>query len=362
MTSTPARPRDGSATRPPARIALMGAGLIGREHARLIAAHPQAQLVGIADLSAEARALARELDVPFFDDSERMLAQTSPDGAIVALPNTLHLPAGLACIARGIPVLVEKPVADTVAAAMSLVHAGEAAGVPILVGHHRRHSPDIQAARSAIARGELGPIVAVHGMCLVKKHERYYDADWRRRPGGGPLLINAIHDIDCLRCLCGDIDSVSAIASSAARGFEVEDTAAVVMQFRSGALGTFLLSDAVPSPYFWETASGQALYFPAQPANAFVIGGRNATLAVPAMDLWRHEGDGDWRDPLVRRHLAPERASCYVRQLDNLVAVIRGLAEPVVTGRDGAMTLAVTLAIERAARERRPVSVDEMFD
>jgi predicted dehydrogenase len=345
----------------PVRIALMGAGLIGREHAALIAAHPAAELAGIADVAPEAGPFAAGLGTRCFDSFVHLLEQTAPDGAIVALPNALHLEAGLACIERRVPVLVEKPIADTVEAAMQLVRAGESAGVPVLVGHHRRHSPDIREAHRAIARGDLGALVAIGGMCLVRKHETYYDVRWRRERGGGPLLINAIHDIDCFRHLCGEIERVQAIGSSAARGFEVEDTVAVSMRFENGALGTFVLSDAAPSPYFWETASGQALYFPGQPEDSYFIAGRTASLAVPSLNLWRHEGDGDWRDPLVRRHLHAARTSCYVAQLDNLVAVIRGEAQPVVSGRDGAMTLAATLAIGRAMVEDRTVRVSEML-
>ena len=86
----------------------------------------------------------------------------------------------------------------------------------------------------------------------MRKHESYFEADWRRRQGGGPLLINAIHDIDCLRFLCGDIESVQAIASSAVRGHEVEDTAAVIMRFENGALGVFFIASALTgrSPAF----------------------------------------------------------------------------------------------------------------
>jgi predicted dehydrogenase len=343
------------------RIALLGAGLIGREHAKLIERHPGATLAAIVDVTPAGEAYAREHGVAFHSDYERMLDDVRPDGAIVALPNTLHLPAGLACVRRKIPVLVEKPVADTVASALALVTAAEASGIPILVGHHRRHSPDMQAAREAIARGDLGAIIAVNGMCLVRKHDSYFEAEWRRRPGGGPLLINAIHDIDCFRFLAGEIESVQAIASSRARGFDVEDTAGVVMRFENGALGTFLLSDSVPSPYFWDTASSQALYFPAQPEDSYVIGGSRGSLAIPSLDLWAHDPGGDWRDPIRRHRLPVERSSCYANQLDHFIAVIRGEVAPVVTGRDATMTVAATLAIDRAAAEGRSVRLAEML-
>jgi predicted dehydrogenase len=332
------------------RIALIGAGLIGREHARFILAHAGAELAGIADIGPAAEAFAAECGVPLFADYRALLDATRPDGAIVALPNALHLQAGLAVIARNIPLFMEKPVADTVAAARQLVSAAEAAGVPIQVGHHRRHAPDIARAKQAIAGGDIGRILAVNGMWMAKKPLDYFNVEWRRQPGGGPLLINLIHDVDLLRHLCGDVESVMAMTANTARGFSVEDTAVVLLRFVSGALGTFTLSDAVPSPYGWDTAACQALYLAHQPGDCFFIGGEKATLSVPSMDLWTHENDGDWRHPLTRKHLAHDHSSCYVRQLDNFLAVTRGEARPLIDGADGTRTLATVEAIERAAR------------
>ncbi len=344
---------------PVLRIALLGYGLIGREHASLLATSAATQLAAIVDLSQEAKQAAARYGVPWFGEIEPMLDAVTPDGVIVALPNHLHVAAGLACIERRIPFLVEKPVADT-AAAFALASAAEAAGVATLVGHHRRHAPDIQAARAAIQRGDLGRIVTVSGLSLVRKHDDYFAVEWRRRRGGGPLLINAIHDIDCFRFLCGEIESVQAIASNGVRGFQVEDTAAVALRFRSGALGTFLLSDVVPSPWFWETASGQALYFPAQPENAYTIGGTNASLALPSGTFWRHPTDGDWRSPLVRSRLPLGDQRCYAAQLDHFLDLVRGRAASVVDARDGAMTVATLEAIERAATTRGPVAVADV--
>ncbi|TVQ34257.1 MAG: gfo/Idh/MocA family oxidoreductase [Geminicoccaceae bacterium] len=339
------------------RIALLGYGLIGREHAALVADHAATELAAIVDIGEEGRQAAARFGVPWFSEIAPMLDAVAPDGVIVALPNQLHVAAGLACIERRIPFLVEKPVADTAADAFALAAAAEAAGVATLVGHHRRHAPDIQAARAAIQRGELGRIVTVAGLCLVRKHDAYFEVAWRRRQGGGPLLINAIHDIDCFRFLCGEIDSVQAIASHAVRGFEVEDTVAMALCFRSGALGTFLLSDVVPSPWFWETASGQALYFPPQPETAYTIGGTHAALALPTGVLWHHHDGGDWRSPLLQSRLPIPDQRCYVAQLDHFVDLMRGGTASVVDARDGAMTVATLEAIERAATTQGPVAV-----
>lgn len=340
------------------RLALLGAGLIGREHAKLVAAHPDAVLVAIADPAPAAAAFAAEAGVTHFGDYEAMLDAIRPDGAIVALPNQLHLPAGLACIARGIPCLMEKPVADTVAAARTLAEASEAAHVPILIGHHRRYSPDIAEARRLVQDGALGTLLAINGMCWFRKDDRYFDADWRREPGGGPLLINLIHDIDSLRFICGEIAAVQAMASNLARGSAVEDTASVMLRFAGGALGSFAISDSVVSPWSWEFTSGQALYFPHQPGNYLFLGGSRASLSVSDMRLWRHvRPDGDWRDPVegAPRPLSPTRA--YDEQLAHFLQVVAREVPPAISARDGMATLAATLAVAEAARTGAAVDV-----
>ncbi len=342
------------------RIALLGAGLIGREHVGLLKRNPDVELVAIADTADAGRKLADECGANYYADYAQMLKDIAVDGAIIALPNQLHLDAGLQCIARGVPVLMEKPVADTLAAALKLAEASEQAKVPVLVGHQRRHSPDISAARRSIMAGELGPLVAVSGLWWMHKNEKYFDAQWRRQPGGGPLLINLIHDVDCLRFLCGDVRTVQAATSSQSRGFAVEDTAAVILRFENGMLGTFSISDVVPSPYGWDVSSGQALYFHSERENCYFIGGRRASLAVPTLVRWQHEAGGHWQDPLVRHQLRVEIANAYLQQLSHFVDVIRGYSAPLVSARDGLMSLATIEAIEQAARSGRPVEVQDV--
>ncbi|MBI3708298.1 MAG: Gfo/Idh/MocA family oxidoreductase, partial [Proteobacteria bacterium] len=255
----------------PLRIAVIGAGMIGRRHIGVLRTDPAYRLAAIADPSPAVEAYARELGVPFANDYERMLDEAKPHGAIVATPNQLHVAAGLACVQRQIPVLVEKPVADAVHQAVKLVETAKRAGVPVLVGHHRRHNPIMRKAAEIVHAGGVGRVTAVVGMWLSRKPDDYYDAAWRREPGGGTVLINGIHDIDCLRMLCGEIDSVQAFAASAARAFPVEDTAAAAIRFASGALGTVTISDAVSTPWSWEWGSQENPFYPHEAQNCYLI-------------------------------------------------------------------------------------------
>ena len=140
--------------------------------------------------------------------------------------------------------LLEKPIAPTVEEGERLLRAADAAGARILIGHHRAHSPIMAKAKEIVERGTLGTLVAVMGSAVFFKPDHYFaDGPWRREPGGGPILINMIHEVHNLRILCGEIVAVQAFASDATRGFPVEDTVAINLRFASGALGSFMLSD-----------------------------------------------------------------------------------------------------------------------
>lgn len=331
------------------RIALIGAGVIGQTHAATLARNQETRLVGIADPSPAARAVAEAHGVPWHDDAAQMLDAVRPDAAIVATPNQDHLAGGLACIRRGVHVLIEKPIADTLAASVELAEAAERAGVHLLVGHHRRHNPIITAARQAIAEGRLGRVTAISVAAILLKPDAYFDVAWRRQSGGGPILINLIHEIDLLRFLCGEIDTVQAMRTSNARNLPVEDTAAVLLGFCSGALAAITLSDAVPSPWSWDLASGENAAWPRNDVATHLIAGTDASLSLPGLELWRYSGARGWAEKLVRETLPHQQASPYERQIRHLCAVLRGAEAPLCGGRDAARTLAATLAVHEAA-------------
>jgi predicted dehydrogenase len=340
------------------RIAVAGAGLIGREHIRVLHASPSCELSAVVDPSAGAEETARAAGVPIYPTLDELFAADRPDGVILATPNVLHVEGGLECVESGVPALVEKPLAESVEEGTRLVEAAEAAGVPLLVGHHRRHSPILARAREVVDEGTLGPIVAVLGSALFYKPDWYFDeAPWRREPGGGPILLNLIHEVDDLRYLCGDVAEVQAFSSSATRGFPVEDTAAINLRFTSGALGTFLLSDTAAAARSWEQTSGEnPSYAHAPDEDCYVIAGARGSLAVPTMRLRTYAGEASWWRPFDSVVVEVSRADPLALQAEHFHAVIREEAPPLVSGRDGLETLRVTLAAYEAARTGQRVA------
>lgn len=342
-------------------IAIAGAGSVGRTHLAAVAASSECRLVALVDPAPAAGATARAAGVPLYGELNAMLAAERPDGVILATPNAWHVEGALACLARGVPVLLEKPVARTLAAARCLMEAVATRAVPVLVGHHRRHGAILEQACAVVAGGRLGRLVTVSGSATFRKPDEYFEqAPWRHQAGGGPILINMVHEVDCLRALVGEITEVQAMASRATRGFEVEDTVTLSLRFANGVLGSFLLSDAAAGPHSWEQTSGEnPAYDHHADEDCYVLSGERGSLAVPTLRLRTYDGQASWFEPLSTTRLQVPQADPIRRQLAHFCAVLRGEQAPRVTAEDATRTLAATLAIAESARSGRTVRLNE---
>ncbi len=343
----------------PVRLAIIGAGGIGARHIELAVQEADCELTAIVDPAPETKKLPHAVGVAHYSEPTAMLQAGLAEAAIIATPNALHAPMGELCAAHGLHILVEKPIAETVAAGRRLVAAADASGVHLLVGHMRRYDPAVEKARDMLRSGEIGQLLAVQATWALQKPDAYFEIAWRRQDGGGPVLLNLIHDIDCLRYICGEIASVYAETSNSVRGFEVEDTAAIVLRFRGGALGTVTVSAAAPSPWGWERATGENPIIPATGENCFRFIGTTGALDFPGLQLWRHDGPepAGWHQSvrLVSTAAVTERAS-LAAQLAHFCRVVRGVEAPRIAGADGLGTLAATMAVLESARRRVPVS------
>jgi predicted dehydrogenase len=342
----------------PTQLAVLGAGTIGRTHIDRIVRSENLQLAGIADPTDAGKALAQSLNVPWFADPIALLDAIKPQGAVVATPNSLHIAQALHCLERGVAALVEKPVADTVAEAQVLVDAQARTGVPVLVGHHRRYNPINRRARDIVQSGQLGQLVAAHVMALFLKPEPYFDVAWRRQKGGGPILINLIHEIDMLRFLCGEITSVQAMGSNAVRGFEVEDTAAAVLRFQNGAVGTVVVSDTATSAWCWDFCAGEQDQYPRQNTRSHFLSGTHGSLSLPDLEYWSYKGQRSWHAEISKEQTLVHKADPYAGQLQHFAAVIAGLEAPLCSALDGLRTLHARLAVSAAAASGQAVTLD----
>ena len=357
------------------RIAVAGAGLIGQVHMKAAQASPTCTLSAVVDPSPGAVATAAAARVPLFKSLAELFAADRPDGIVLATPNQLHVVQGLECIAAGVPQLLEKPIASTVSEGEQLVRkidemaAGARAtgdkaaarGALVLIGHHRAHSPIMAKAKAVVDSGKLGTLVAINGTAMFYKPDDYFDqGPWRRQPGGGPILINMIHEVHNLRMLAGEIVAVQAFASTATRGFPVEDTVAINLRFASGALGTFMLSDTAASARSWEQTSRENKSFPTyDDEDCYVVVGTFGSLGIPTMRLktYAQRDDRSWWKPFDVGVADMVRDDPIKLQMEHFGAVIRGEAQPVVTARDGLQNLKVTEAIAEATKSGATVNI-----
>jgi len=312
------------------RLAVVGAGLVGRRHITAMEQLDNVSLSAIVDTSTDAQAYSRDNKIPLFESLEDLFNDHKPDGIVLSTPTPLHVSQALLCVENACPVLVEKPLATSSTEGETLVSAAERAGVSLLVGHHRRHNPLIHRARALIDAGELGDIRLVNATCWFYKPDDYFEvAPWRKLNGAGPISVNLIHDVDLMRYFCGEVTRVQAQAAPSARGFENEDVAAAVITFNSGAIATISVSDSVVAPWSWEHTAAEYPIYPVTSESCYLIGGSHGSLSIPDMQI---------------RHFSE---------------VITDGVEPLVSGREGLKSLQVVEAIQQAATSGQAIDVDQ---
>jgi len=328
---------------------------MGRQHYQHLRRLPQAQLCAVADPGPEAEAFAAECGVACFTDHRQMLEHARPDAVIIANPNTLHVACALDCVEAGVPVLVEKPVGVHLDEVRALVDASRRRGVPVLVGHHRRHNPLIAKAHQVIGEGKLGRLINVTALWQLQKPDSYFETPWRREPGAGFLLTNLIHDLDLLRYLCGEVVQVQAFTRNDVRGFANEDSAAVLLQFANGALGTLTGSDAVAAPWSWELDAGESPIYPRQDGQpCYLLAGTEGALSIPQLKRWHYaEAGSGWHTPLLQSEETIPPGEALTLQLQHFIRVVQGTEAPLIDAADGGRTLALVEAIRQAAETGR---------
>lgn len=345
------------------RFLISGPGLIGKQHARLVSARPDCVLaVIVAPPTDENRAFATKFGAKFYTDVGQALQAESIDAAIISSPNVWHYRQALSCIEKTIPVLVEKPITDEIEDARKLADFADASKVPVLVGHHRTYSPLLDAASSFINSPRFGRLVAFQGAALFYKPEQYFkDGEWRTKKGGGPILINLIHEIGLMRHFCGEIRTVVAVASNKVRGFDVEDTVGITFEFESGAIGNFLLSDTAASNRSWEMTSGENPAYPHdRSGNCYHFAGTNGSLDFPTMKARYYATDAarSWWNDFEFEKIAFIPTDPLELQLQHFTEVVRSGVQPLVSARDGYRNMLVIEAIMRSIETRAVVELD----
>ncbi|MEW9673014.1 Gfo/Idh/MocA family protein [Ammoniphilus sp. 3BR4] len=340
------------------RIAVLGLNH-GYKFAKDALTIPGVELVAVAgdnDLSVER---AKELNVPLYKNYKNLINECDLDGVIVTLPNHLHREATEIAARKGIHVLVEKPIADTVEDGEAMIQVCAEHHVQLMVGHHRRFSSRIKKLKEVIDSGMIGELVGVNMMWVLAKDRPYFQEKWRVSSGGGPLLINGIHDIDNLRYVTGlNIESVYAAARNIIRNHAVEDSASIILETTEGATINYFVSDGVPAPWNYEFNLRENPKYVAYDENCYYFFGTKGSISFPSFNVHTYDEEKyGWEHPLVIEKLNVEENDPMTSELLNFVDVLRGEAEPVVTGKDALETLKVLNAIRESAEKKQKMNI-----
>lgn len=374
------------------RVAVVGAGpLVGIHHCNALRELREqgVELACVCQRECTNKVAAERFGVKLYTDAYEMALAESLDGVVIATPTHLHFPMVSACIAgaqdrqanlnepemRLRAILVEKPICENLQSALKLVETAEKAGVKVLVGHQRRYSAFVRRARELVTNSNFGPLRGVNAEFSLLKPDAYFSSDnpksaWRCIKGtGGPVLINLIHDVDLLRYITGhEVVQVFASTSSSARESGVEDTGAVTIVLDHGAVGTFLFSDAAPSPWSYEFTTLENKKYPPVPGletkDCYHFLGAQRSLGFPSLRSYKYGQDVDvpgWDSPLTIEETSVEREDPLQVQMAHFVRVCMNGESPECTGRDGLQSLAVVTAILRSAETNSPVTPQDLL-
>jgi predicted dehydrogenase len=341
----------------PVNLSIVGMGMIGKRHLQAMRHLTEVNLVALVDPIEQVRHIAEEEGVEWFSTIEEMLGVVVPDGVIISTPTEIHLEPTLSALGAGCHVLVEKPIAANLQEAKEIQETAKRVDRCVMVGHHRRYYGLMEEAQQIVFSKKLGNFLAVHGQWTSRKADEYYIPNWRQHRSSGPVLINLIHEIDILRFICGEIESITAQLQSGFREHPKEETAAIIVRFQSGVLGTFLLSDVTPSPWNWEHATGENVSFPQTGQNSYHFLCSEACLEFPNLKIWTPDGNPDWNHLMKVEERPVPLEDAYLAQCRHFCGVIRGEEEPRITAEDASKTLAATLAVFESAEEQRTIAL-----
>ena len=328
------------------RVAVIGAGSMGRNHLRVLRDLPQAELVAVSDSDPAAAAAAGRLHgIAHYDDHRQLLQQERPEAVTVAVPTRLHRQVGLDVLGAGCHALVEKPLAATVEEARELVEAAAAAGLVLMAGHVERYNPAVIELKRRLQAGELGRIFQVNARRQGPFPERVRDV--------GVVLDLATHDVDIMRYLCErEVVRVYAEISREVHGSN-EDLACALLRLEGGVVGVLEVSWLTPAKIREVTVTGEKGMF-------------RAEYLTQDLYFWENaHPQGQWEHLQILRGVSEGAMTRFAipkqeplrLELGAFLEAAPGRPAEVVSGADGLQAICLAQALLESGREGRAVEL-----
>jgi UDP-N-acetyl-2-amino-2-deoxyglucuronate dehydrogenase len=354
------------------RTALIGCGKVGQIHAAALRDLPESEFVAACDADPDrAGAFAARFGAAkAYSDVAAMLKDSGAQAVVIGTPHPAHAGPAILAAEAGAHVLVEKPMAATLADCDAMLAASRQAGVTLGVISQRRLYEPVLRMKAAIDAGKVGaPVLGVFQMYSWRDPAYYRSDPWRGRwdtEGGGVLVNQSPHQLDLLQWLMGgEVDEISGYwANLNHPEIEVEDTAVATVRFRGGALGSIITSVSQKPGIYTKVhvhGSNGASVGVETDRGATFVAGVSAIAEPPLNDLWTIPGEehrlAESQDEDRARFSQIDATTHYhaLQIRDFLRAALDG-RPPLVTGEEGRKVVAMFTAIYRSQRERRPIA------
>jgi UDP-N-acetyl-2-amino-2-deoxyglucuronate dehydrogenase len=333
-------------------LGIIGGGNISETHARAAAAISDLEIVAVYGSNPQkVAALAQHYGTAAYSDLNRFLDHRPMEIVAIGSPSGLHAEHGVAAAERGLHVLTEKPLDITTERADALIAATDDAGVKLGVFFQDRLAPEIVELNHMVRSGCLGTPIMISGRVKWHRPPEYYGLSrWRGTwtlDGGGALMNQAIHTIDLMQWLFGSVARVQARTATRLHPIEVEDTAAAILDYTSGAIGVI---------------EGATSVFPGYARRLEVTGSEGSIIlendhivridlrSVHSADVSAETFSASAHSPVVAD------ASGHRRVLEDFIRAIETDGVPACDGREGRRSVAIVQAIYASAREGRAIA------
>jgi predicted dehydrogenase len=336
------------------KFAIVGTGMISHVHAQAIQALANSELTYVLSRDEKSgREFARSYGIRYTTSAEELLKSGDVDAVSVCTPSGTHADWAVRIANHGKHVIVEKPLDISLAKAKEAIRACRANGVKLGVIFQLRFMDETRKAKRLLEEGVLGKMIEADAYMKFHRPADYYrSSSWkgtRSLDGGGALMNQGIHGIDLLLWLAGPVKSVTAQVHTLRHEIEVEDTAAAIINFHSGAIGVL---------------QGTTSIYPDHP-QLLAFHGAKGTLELAGTEV-----------PYIRRLEIEDRPDLAIaravdvsedrlgephrRQYEDFVEAVAEGREPEVNGEEGLKSLRLVCAIYRSSQEGRRVEISEL--
>ena len=333
-----------------ARIGIIGAGNIAREHTQAFLAAPSAELVGLCDrVPSRAEEVAKANNLKTYPDAEAMLKDPDIDAVVLAVPNYQHHPMCLAAAAHGKHILCEKPMALNVQQAQEMKAACREHGVHVLMGFCSRYMADALCARTHIQAGSLGEVYMARTDII---RQRGTPTGWfgnKEKSGGGPLIDIGVHMIDLAWFLMGKPQPVAVKALNFHGKIKNRHPKNVEIYSAYELDDTYSVEDSSHGLITFEGGRG-LMYQASWSLNAEDVNtrldlyGDNGGLSFEPLTLYREE-----QGAMTHTRLLFKPNDCFQEQAEHFAQVVLGQAQPLAPAQDGVMVERMLEGLYRSA-------------